>query len=471
VPTIKPFRALRYESDTIGDLGLVTSPPYDVILPDQHRALLARHPKNVVRLDLPAEEAGDEPDERYRRAARTFAAWRSDGTFHKDPRPSLYVYEQDYVVPGTTASRIQRGFMARLRLESLGPGSSVLPHERTLSAPREDRYRLIRATGANMSPVVALYEDRSGRAAAILAELAGGAAQTGAPGSGPDSASALTRASPIALAADISDADGVRHRLWVVPADQAAGDSGRLAGELVARASAGPITIADGHHRYETALRYRDERRMTRSCDEDPAYDYVLALLLESTAEPLTVLPTHRIVTSLGSAAAGRLLADAAGLFDVQAVDDRASLGAMFGPATQMADPGAGRRGRFGLWTRHGGAILTARRSAFESSLPEGGAALRGLDVTLLQIALERLCGIDPAATAAGGRVLYTKSTDEALDRVEHAVDGADAAFLLEGTPVADIVAVARDGDVMPQKSTYFFPKPLSGLVINPHEW
>jgi uncharacterized protein (DUF1015 family) len=449
VPTIKPFRALRYERETVGDLAQVTSPPYDIILPDEHRALLARHPRNVVRLDLPAEEAGDEPDERYRRAAHTFAAWRSDGTFHRDPRPSLYVYEQDYVVPGTTVSRTQRGFLARLRLESFGPGSNVLPHERTLSAPREDRYKLIRATGANMSPVVGLYEEPSGRATAILSELAGGAG----------------------AAADITDADRVRHRLWVVPADTAAGESARLAGELIDLAAAGPITIADGHHRYETALRYRDERRMTRSCDEDPAYDYLLALFLESTAEPLTVLPTHRVVNGLGSKAAARLLAAAGELFDVRPVDDRSSLSATFGPAAQMADPGAGRRGRFGLWTRDGGAILTARRSTFESGLPEGGAALRRLDVTLLQVALERLLGIDPAATAAGGSVRYTKSVDEALDWVEDGLDGADAAFLLEATPVADIVAVARDGDVMPQKSTYFFPKPLSGLVINPHEW
>ena len=136
-----------------------------------------------------------------------------------------------------------------------------------------------------------------------------------------------------------------------------------------------------------------------------------------------------------------------------------------------MADPSSGRRGRFGLWTRAGGAILTARRSAFEPDLPAGGSALRRLDVTVLQVALDRLLGIDPAAMAAGGRVVYTKSASEALDWVDQAADGADAAFLLEGTPVADIVAVARDCDVMPQKSTYFFPKPLSGLVINPHEW
>jgi hypothetical protein len=131
----------------------------------------------------------------------------------------------------------------------------------------------------------------------------------------------------------------------------------------------------------------------------------------------------------------------------------------------------AGGGGRFGLWTRAGGALLTARRGAFEPFLPEGGRAVRALDVVLLGVALERLVGIDPAAVADSGRVSFTKSAAEALDAVDNSRDGIDAAFLLEPTPVASIAAVAEEGDVMPQKSTYFYPKALTGLVINPHEW
>ncbi len=148
----------------------------------------------------------------------------------------------------------------------------MLPHERTLSGPKEDRYKLLRATGTNFSPVVGLYADPSGGAAGRLAAVA-----TGTP--------------DVDLLAD----DGVRHRLWVVPL----GDDGAAAA-LAAAAGASPITIADGHHRYETALRYRDERRMSRSCEEDPAFDYLLALLLETTTVPLTVLPTHRVVARAG---------------------------------------------------------------------------------------------------------------------------------------------------------------------------
>jgi uncharacterized protein (DUF1015 family) len=441
VPIIRPFRGLRLEPDVVGDLAAVVSPPYDVISPVEQRALLARSPRNVVRLDLPSDELGDGPDDRYRRAAKTFAAWRSDGSFRKDPRPSLYVYEQTYRVPGTDVERTQRGFFGRLRLEPFGPGSGVLPHERTLSGPKEDRYKLLRATGANFSPVVGLYADRTGGSAAVLAEIAG---------------------RPPAI--DLVDDDGVRHRLWVVGVDEAA--DGPVE-RLIAAAAPGPITIADGHHRYETALRYRDERRMSRSCEEDPPFDYILMLLLETTGQRLTVLPTHRVVRGLGAEGIEALWARLGELFAAEPVERPGELEAAFGAAALSA----GGSGRFGLWTRDGGAILTARRDAFEAWLPAGGEALRRLDVTLLQGALERLCGIGPEATARGGRVGYTKSAGEAIGWVDRAEDDADAAFLLEPTPVAEIAAVAAAGDVMPQKSTYFYPKPVTGLVINPHEW
>jgi uncharacterized protein (DUF1015 family) len=439
VPEIRPFRALRYVPDVVGDLALVVAPPYDVIGPELQRRLLERHPKNVVRLDLPSVEVGDEPDERYRRAARTLAAWRSDGTFHKEPRASIYVYEQAYRVPGSDGERTQRGFFARLRLEAFGPGAGVLPHERTLEAPREDRYRLLRATGVNTSPVVGLYDDASGGSAAILAAIAAG---------------------PPVI--DVTDDDGVAHRLWHVAAE---GESGDQVAELVRIAAAGPITIADGHHRYETALRYRDERRMSRSCEEDPAFDYLLMLFLETTAEPLTVLPTHRVIRGLGPDDLAKLQSELPTLFNATPAD-RSALVAAFGE-----NLAAGGAGRFGLWTRAGGWVLTARRHAFGDADAPGGPALRELDVTLLGIALERLAGIDSGMIAAGERIAYTKSVVEALDQVDNAVDGADAAFLLEPTPVGSISAVAREGGVMPQKSTYFYPKALTGLVINPHEW
>lgn len=440
MPEIRPFRALRYDPATVPDASLVLAPPYDVIGAAEHRRLLARHPANVVRLDMPTGELGDEPDDRYRRAARTLAGWRSDGTLHKDPHPSIYVYEQDYRVPGTDVMRTQRGFFGRLRLEAFGRGSGVLPHEQTMAGPREDRYKLLRATGVNTSPVVGLYDDAAGAGRPVLDTLTARAADL-----------------------DVTDDDGTRHRLWAVPAD---GDAGAMVAPLLAAAAHGPVTIADGHHRYETALRYRDERRMTRSCEEDPAFDYLLMLFIDESGEPLTVLPTHRVVGGLGEQGVARLLVEADTLFTVRADVSAAELRDRFGAAALAR----GGEGRFGLWTRMGGALLTARRAAFEPYLPAGGAALRALDVTLLGVALDRLAGIG-AEAVAGGAVAYTKSAAEAIERVDTGLEGADAAFLLEPTPVGSVTAVAADGDVMPQKSTYFFPKALTGLVINPHEW
>jgi uncharacterized protein (DUF1015 family) len=440
VPEIRPFHALRFDPSTIPDIAKVVAPPYDVIDEQERQRLLARHPANVVRLDLPGTEPGEQDDDRYRRAARTLAAWRSDGTLHKDPHPSVYLYEQTYLVPGTDVTRTQRGFFGRLRLEPYGSGSGVLPHERTLSGPREDRYKLLRATGVNTSPVVVLFDDSAGRIPETLDVL-------------------MRRSADV----DLVDDDGVRHRLWAVLAD---GDHVGEVAPLLASASSGPVTIADGHHRYETALRYRDERRMSRSCEEDPAFDYILTLFLEASSQPLTVLPTHRILRGLGEARVALLVDSLEELFEIRDRLDAEALGSLFN-AIALSDGGAGR---IGLWTRSGGMLLQARRPSFEPFLPTGGAALRALDVTLLAVALERLAGID-ADAVTGGAVEYSKSASDAIRRVNDGGDEADAVFLLEPTPVASIAAVARDGDVMPQKSTYFYPKALTGLVINPHEW
>jgi len=439
VPRILPFRALRYSPEVVADLAAVVAPPYDVIEPDEHARLLARDPRNVVRLDLPAEVPGEDPDERYRRASRLLSTWRSDGTLHRDPRPSLYAYEQTFVVPGTTSSRVRRGLFARVGLEPFGPGSGIRPHERTLSGPKEDRYRLLRATNVNTSPIVGVYEDPSG---AVPARL-------------------VARAATPPLA-DLVDADGIRHRLWAIATTGEADDP---AAELAARIGAGPITIADGHHRYETALRYRDERRVGRVPSDDDPWESVLMLLLEPVAGPLTVLPTHRVLLGLGPDGLAALLGDVPKVFEATPASADA-LRAAFGPGADAP----GGRGRFGLWTRDRGWFLDARRDVLDAWLPPGGAALRHLDVALLGAALERALALDPTRIAEGGRMAYTKDAADAIARVSTATDGADAAFLLEPTPASAMIAVAADGDVMPQKSTYIHPKAITGLVINPLE-
>jgi uncharacterized protein (DUF1015 family) len=444
VPSIHPFRALRYSPEVVGDLAAVVAPPYDVIGPEEHRSLLARDPRNVVRLDLPEAEPGEPEDERYRRAARTLTAWRLDGTLRRDPRAALYPYEQRYRVPGTSRDAIRRGFFARVRLEPFGPASGIRAHERTLAGAREDRYRLLRATGVNTSPVVGLASDDSGTVAEWL--------------------HAVAATPPVA---DLVDAADVRHRLWLAPAGE--GDArDETVAAVCERVGANAITLADGHHRYETALRYCEERRLG-AVEADPAWADILMLILEPIEGPLTVLPTHRVVLGLDGPTIAHVIERLPDLFDVEAGVEPRRLLSEFG-----ARRATGGEGRFGLWTDHGGAILRARRAAFERLLPAGGAALRRLDVTLASIAMEQLAGIGPAAVAEG-RVAFTMDAAEAIAWVDAGTAptgglAASAALLLDPTPASEIVAVAADGDVMPQKSTYIYPKAATGLVINPLE-
>ena len=428
---------------TVGDLGAVVAPPYDVLGPARPGSARWR----ATRERRPARRPGRRARGRPRTTATGARRGPSPrgaptGRCTRTPGRRSTSTEQVYRVPGTDVERTQRGFFARLRLEALEPGSGVLPHERTLAAPREDRYRLLRATGVNTSPVVGLYGDPSGRAAAILATLASGPA-----------------------AIDVGDDDGVRHRLWVVAADGPAASS---VAELIAIASAEPVTIADGHHRYETALRYRDERRMSRSCEEDPAFDYLLMLFLETTAEPLTVLPTHRLVAGLGEDGVARLRAGLGDLFEVDA--DR----------PRRAPGGVRRRG--GRRRRRGSvrALDPGRRVRPDGSpgrvraVPAGGwsGTSAALDVVLLGVALERLAGIDPAAVAAGGRVTFTKSAAEAIDGGRRRPRRRSMPRSSSSRRPSPRSPPSRaEGDVMPQKSTYFYPKALTGLVINPLEW
>jgi uncharacterized protein (DUF1015 family) len=429
----------------VTDLAAVVAPPYDVIGQEEHRTLLQRDPRNVVRLDLPEEEPGDPEDERYRRAARTLTAWRLDGTLRRDPRPALYPYEQTYRVPGSDRISTRRGIFARVGLEAFGPSSGIRAHERTLAGAREDRYRLLRATSVNTSPVVGLGEDPTG----LVPEWIRGAVAR----------------PPVA---DLVDDAGVRHRLWQAALGEDPDRDAAIAA-VCARLGAQPITIADGHHPYETALRYCEDRRRGPAVEDEPAWAEILMLILEPVEGPLTVLPTHRVVLGLDAEAGRGLLARLPELFEVE-MAERERLLAEFGAGSDAP----GGEGRFGLWTRAGGAILRGRRESFVPWLPAGGAALRRLDVTLASVAIERLAGIDPAAVAEG-RIAYTMDAAEAIAWVDAgaAPTGAlpaSAALLLDPTPASEIVAVAADGDVMPQKSTYIYPKALTGLVINPLE-
>jgi uncharacterized protein (DUF1015 family) len=329
-------------------------------------------------------------------------------------------------------------------IEPFGASSGIRAHERTLAAPREDRYKLLRATGVNTSPVVGIGADDTGTVATWLRDMA------------------ATRP-----ASEFVDGDGVRHRLWIAPAG--GDEAGAKAAAVIDGLAANPITLADGHHRYETALRYAEERRRGPALEETPAWADILMLILEPEEGALTVLPTHRVLLGLEPVALSSAIDRLPELFEVRVADRQQLLDAFGG-----SSGAPGGEGRFGIWAAGRGAIVRAKRDAFERWLPAGGAAVRRLDVTLASVAIERLAGIDPAAVAEG-RIAFTMSAAEALDWVDGAVAPtgglpASAALLLDPTPAAEIVAVAADGDVMPQKSTYIYPKAITGLVINPLE-
>ncbi len=439
MPTLRPFRALRYDPAVVGDLADVISPPYDVVSPELQLRLAGRHARNSVLLDLPPAMPGDGPDDRYRRAAAAFVAWRTDGTLRKDLTPSLYVYEQVYRRPGETSDRVQRGFFARLRLEPFVPGSGVLPHERTLGGPKADRLALLTATGANFSPIVGLYDSANGTSGPIL--------------------DAVAATAPVA---DVVDDDGVRHRLWVVAAG-ARGDGGS-ADRLFALAEAEPIVLADGHHRYETALTYREQRGARRACTEDPPYETIFSLLFDLAATEMTILPTHRVVT--GEPAGAALMAELARWFEVQAVGSSAELAAAFEAGPIEADVAAGPR--IGVWSAGHAAILRPVAGALDASLAAYATpATRSLAVSVLEAALSAAYAPERSVIAGGERVTYVKGASAAIA----AAGESGAAFLLEPTSAADVLRVARAGELMPQKSTYFSPKPATGILFAPGEW
>jgi uncharacterized protein (DUF1015 family) len=442
VPTLKPFRGLRYAPSLGPDLSAVVCPPYDIIPPDMAQALRERSTANAVRLELPDPEPGAADDTRYRAAARTLAGWRTDGVLTKERQPSLYVHEMRWPADGLRAAGRARGVLARLRLEAFGPSSGVRPHERTMSGPKEDRFQLLKATGVNLSPVILLAEGRTD-ATALLDRLT---------------------ASDADLVATTDD--GVAHRVWVVPV--ALDEEGRATGDggtLLAGLGAQPLTIADGHHRYETALRYRAERDTRRACESDPAWDYVMASVYDVREAP-PVLPTHRV-----------LLAGPRGDALLDAIGDLVEVEPVAGPdavlrrmATSVVAPGeATGTGRIGLVSGDRAAILEVRPAAIDALADQPTSmASRGLDVNRLAIVLERV-GVDTDALAAGGRVTYVKDPAEAVAMASRGE--AAATFLLDGPPVTAVTQVAAAGEVMPQKSTFFDPKAPTGLVFGPLEW
>lgn len=423
---IAPFAAIRFDLARVGDAARVLCPPYDVIGEGERLDLEARHAQNVVRLELPRGEG----EERYAAAARLLAAWRAEGVLRPDAGPAFYAYEQAFPHPAGGKTLFRRGFFAAVRLEPFD-ARVVLPHERTLSAPKEDRRRLMAATRTQVSPIFGLYRDAEG-----VAETELEAATADVPG------------------VDATTPDGVRHRLWAVT------DPGRIAG-LVAILRDKQILIADGHHRYETLLGLRAELRPPGAGPGQAAADFGVMFLARAEDPGLLVLPTHRMIRSLPGFQAASFREAASAAFEI-------TRGPEAGPEVveaRLRQMASGGRVVFALRVPGEAETtwLSLRPLVDLSAL--GPPALQGLDVTVLHgLVLGPLLGIDAAAMERQAYLAYTHDTADAMARA--ASGDVQAAFLMNATKIGQVLDACEAGFVLPQKSTYFQPKLATGLVM-----
>lgn len=440
---VRPFRGWRFDPARV-DLGAAVCPPYDVISPEEQRAYHARDAHNVIRVELGLGSTDPEAaDNRYAAAAQALAAWRDEGALIQEQRPAVYLYEQAFRQrDGQTRRR--RGLLAAGRLQDPSP-TGVLPHEDTRKGPIADRLALLQATATNVSPLWLLYDDADGAVGGALA----GAWET-----------------PPAAEAEV---DGETHRLWVVD------DPPRLralGGAFATR----PLYIADGHHRYKTAQVYRDERRgPSGSEDADAGYEFALMLLVPLDDPGLVVLPNHRLVRldARSPEAVRAALAETMTLEALPLPDGDAAAGAL---ESRLREAGVAGHA-FVLVERDGAWLLRPRADApWRDRLPgEQGEAWRGLDVAVLDaLVIRGALGIRAEQESAQARATEHGASD-ALSYVSDAAAAvgavrrgeADQAYLLNPTRVTQVCDVASAGDRMPPKSTFFVPKPVTGLVLH----
>ncbi len=420
---IEPFRALLYNPDRIGNLREVVAPPYDLIGENRQSGLYRRSPYNIVRLEL-----GRETD-RYAASAATLAKWRAEGILRLTPKPSIYLYTQLFEIDGRKFRR--DGLVVRFRIEEFGAGR-ILPHEKTFPAAKEDRLKLLTALNTNVSSIFGLYSGKHAELDALIA-------------------SAATRA-PLA---DVVDDLGIENQLRTID------DRDEI--EVIQRAlDSSLILIADGHHRYETALNYRKIRHAAEgNSGALSGYDYTMMTLVGCDSPGLVILPTHRVVKHLEAQALASFAKRARESFEVEECISGNEMRA-----------GLSRRGRGTIGIALRGAqkmwLLRLRDPrALESALPQTPPVVRELDVSILHaLVFDRIFGIKPAAIKAGGNVEYTIDADGALDAVSGG--NADGAFLMNPPSVDDVRRVSDSGATMPEKSTYFYPKLITGLFMNP---
>ena len=433
MPEIEAFRAIRYDLGHVGSLSDVIAPPYDVISPELQAALYKKHPCNAVRLILNRKEPGDSPqDNSYTRAAGFLKNWQSEGVLFTEADPALYVYHQQFTFDG--AEYIRRGFMCRQRLSRFGEGK-VFPHEETHASAKADRLMLFTTTKANLSQIFGLYPDPQREAQNILEK-------------------AVAEQTPL----EATDHLGVVHRMWPVTDPAVISAVSAVMGPK-------PIFIADGHHRYETACNYRDQIHEMGLLTPDHPANYVLMMCIGMEDPGLAVMPTHRLFSGLPKMSAAELIAKLGDCFKTRIVGQGHDLAHEIWEDIATAD----NQGAIGLYAAGDNrwvlATLTdAGRAKMAQVATDHNEDWQALGVSILhRLIVDTLLGATDLP-----KPNYVHLVDEVVEGLKTG-EYPLAALVMPAT-VEDIRKISVGGERMPAKSTYFYPKLLSGLVINPLE-
>ncbi|MCA9185541.1 MAG: DUF1015 domain-containing protein, partial [Planctomycetales bacterium] len=441
MPKIQAFHGLRYDLGHVGNLSDVVAPPYDVIDGQLQKQLYERHPANVVRLILNREEPGDnDTNNRYSRAAKFLKNWRSEGLLKEDAQPCVYVYEQTFTHAGRSYTR--HGFMSRVRLERFGEGK-IYPHEETHSAAKADRLRLFQACKTNLSQVFGLFPDQHNDARSLLSD-------------------AIAGVTPL----EATDHLGVVHRIWPV-------DNVNTITKLQAIMDPKPVFIADGHHRYETACNYRDDLTQQHTISADHPANFVLMMCVSMSDPGMIVLPTHRLFRGLAPVSSDDLQQRLHDHFTLRIAGEGADLAPTIWEEIETED----QQGTLGLYAAKDRRWVVARindagRRKVAELAPEHSADWHGLGVSILH----RLIMDELLASSNLPKPMYVHSVHEVVDALHHGdTVGRDAtgqlgqggefplAALVMPATLDHIRAISQHGERMPAKSTYFYPKLLSG--------
>jgi uncharacterized protein (DUF1015 family) len=419
---IEPLRAVRFDPKVAGALENLVAPPYDVIDDQMRGELMAKSPFNVVEIDLPRTDSGDDP---YLHAGTLYEAWEQQGVLTREQEPAIWVMRQQYRLGGQTMNRT--GFFARVRIEEYGPGK-IRPHERTHPGPKEDRMKLMTATRANLSPIFSLFDDPANDAGAALE-----------PHTGEDDAFAT-----------VVDADGIANRLWRIT------DPATIE-QVQSVLSDRELLIADGHHRYETARQY------AANIGGEGEHNYVLMFLVAMQDPGMTILPTHRLLTNLKDSETQEKLGAALKRdFDIERTD----AGRLVPDGTAAPLPAFGYMDSF---FKQAFKLVLKDQAIADAAMPDKPEAYRRLDTAVLEaLVLRGTLGMTEDDISHLNGLAYSKDTAHARQSVESGE--SDAAFFMRGTPIEQVREVAEAGETMPPKSTFFYPKIPTGLLINPLE-